>query len=103
MYRVQWVCATGQTPSQKHDKLTSHTSPNQSNPGSTCEEVNVWIFPIFEFKMRLIRLGFSFMKQKFLYLNSQTTDSQSGVITITLKIQLWVGDTENVSVTFSYA
>ena len=35
--------------------------------------------------MRLIRLGFSFKKLKIpvLYLNSQPTDSQSGVITIT--------------------
>ena len=37
-----------------------------------------------EFKIRLIRLGLSFQKQKFLYLNSQPTDSQSWVITITL-------------------
>ena len=45
-------------------------------------------FFYFEFK---IRLGFSFQKQKILYLNSQPTDSQSGVITITPKKQRWVG------------
>ena len=32
-------------------------------------------FSYFEFKIRLIRLGLSFQKQKFLYLNSQLTDS----------------------------
>ena len=36
----------------------------------------------FDFK---IRLGLSFQKQKLLYSNSQPTDSQSGVITITPK------------------
>ena len=46
----------------------------------------------FEFKMRLIKLGLSFQKQKSLYSNSQLTDSQSGVMTITPKSQLWVGD-----------
>ena len=45
-------------------------------------------FSCFEFKIRLIRRGISFQKQKFLYLNSQPTDSQSGVITITPKSQL---------------
>ena len=40
-------------------------------------------FSDFEFKIRLIRLGFSF--QKHLYLNSQPTDNQSAIITITLK------------------
>ena len=36
-------------------------------------------------------MGLSFQKQKFLYLNSQPTDteSQAGVITITPKSQLW--------------
>ena len=37
----------------------------------------------FVFKIRLIRLGFSFKKLKILYLNPQPTDSQSGVTTIT--------------------
>ena len=40
-------------------------------------------FSDFVFEIRLIRLGFSFQKEKILYLNSQITDSQSGVITIT--------------------
>ena len=31
----------------------------------------------FEFKIRLIKLGLSFQKQKFLYSNSQPTDSHS--------------------------
>ena len=57
----------------------------------------------FVFKIRLIRLGFSYWKQKFLYLNSQPTDSQSGVITTTPQSQLWVGDTEKLPVTFSHA
>ena len=52
-------------------------------------------FSYFDIKIRLIRLGFSLQKQKFLDLNSQSTDSQSGVIT-----QLWMGDTEKLSVTF---
>ena len=60
-------------------------------------------FSYFELKIKLIRLGLSFQK-KFLYLNSQPIyDSQSGVITITPKSQLWFGDTEKVSVTFSHA
>ena len=42
----------------------------------------------FEFKIRLIRLGLSFQEQKFMYLNSQATDSQSRVISITPKSQL---------------
>ena len=42
-------------------------------------------FSYFEFKIRLIRLGFSFQKQKLLYSNSQSTDSQSGFINITPK------------------
>ena len=45
-------------------------------------------FSDFVFKIRLIRLGFSFQKQKFLYLTLQSTDSQSGVLTITPKGQL---------------
>ena len=36
-------------------------------------------------------------------LNSEPTDFQSGIITITLKSQLWVGDTEKLSVAFSHA
>ena len=57
-------------------------------------------FSYFEFKIRLIRLSLSFQKQNFLYLNSQPTDSQSGVTTITPKSGLWVGDTEKLSVAF---
>ena len=41
------------------------------------------------------------LKQKFLFLNSQPTDSQSGVITITQKSQIWVGDTEKLSMAFA--
>ena len=37
---------------------------------------NTFGFILFEFKIRLIRLDLSFHKQKFLYLNSQPTDSQ---------------------------
>ena len=33
----------------------------------------------------------------------QPTNSQSGVITITQKSQLWVGDTEKLLVNFSHA
>ena len=42
-------------------------------------------FSDFAFKIRLIRLGFFFKKIKtpVMYLNSQSTDSQSGVITVT--------------------
>ena len=36
-------------------------------------------------------------------LNLQSIDHQSDIITITSKIQLWVGDTEKLSVTFSHA
>ena len=60
-------------------------------------------FSHFVFKIRLIRLGLSFQKQKILYLHSQPTDSESGVITITPQSQLSVGDTEKLSVTFSHA
>ena len=42
-------------------------------------------FSYFEFKIRLIRLGLSYQKQKQEFLNSQPIDSQSGVITITPK------------------
>ena len=45
-------------------------------------------FSYFVFKIRLIRLGFSFKNKKILYLNSQPTDSQSGVITTTPQSQL---------------
>ena len=57
-------------------------------------------FSYIEFKLSLIRLGFSFQKHEFLYLNAQLTDSQSR--TITPKDQLWVGDTEKLAVAFSH-
>ena len=60
-------------------------------------------FSYFKFKIRLIKVGLSFQKQNILYLNSQLADSQSGVITITPKSQLWVGYTEKPSLTFSHA
>ena len=60
-------------------------------------------FSDFVFKIRLIRLGFSFQKQNFLYLNPQSIDSQSQVLTTTPQSQLWVRDTEKLSVTFSHA
>ena len=61
-------------------------------------------FSDFIFKIRLIRLGFSFQKAKqVLYLNSQPTDSLSGVLTTTPQSQLWEGDTEKLSVAFSHA
>ena len=43
------------------------------------------VFSVFVLKIRPIKLGFSFKKLKIavLFLNSQPTDSQSGVITIT--------------------
>ena len=69
-------------------------------------DTHFWIlknlgFSYFEFKIRLIKLGLSFQKQKFVYLNSQPTnsqsevptDSQSGVIIITPKSQLYVEGT----------
>ena len=52
-------------------------------------------FSYFEFKIRQIRLRLSFQKQKFLYSNLQPTDSQSRVITIIPKSQLWVGGTKS--------
>ena len=60
-------------------------------------------FSRFVFKIRLIKLGFSFQKQKILYLNPQTTDSQSGVLATTPQSQLWVGETGKFSVAFSHA
>ena len=61
-------------------------------------------FSDFGFKIRLIRRDvFSKKSQKFLYLNSLPTDSQSGVLTTTPQSQLWVGDTEKLSVAFSHA
>ena len=57
--------------------------------GLTTEQKSQVIeFSYFKFKIRLIRLGFSFRKQKVLFLNSQPTDSQSGIINITPKSQL---------------
>ena len=35
-----------------------------------------WVFSYFEFKINLIRQSLSFQKQKFLFSNSQPTDSQ---------------------------
>ena len=63
-------------------------------------EDNLFGVSYYEFK---IRQGPFFPKIKVLYLNSQPTDSQSGVITITPKSELCVRDTENLSVTFSHA
>ena len=45
-------------------------------------------FSYYEFKIRLIR--------QIPIFELQPTDSQSGVITITLKSQLWMGDTEKL-------
>ena len=50
--------------------------------------------------IRLIRLGFSFQKHKILYLNSQSTDSQSGGLTTTPQRHR---DTEKLPVAFSHA
>ena len=58
-------------------------------------------FCYFEFKIRLNRLGLSLQKEKFLDLNSHTTDSQSEILTIPPKRQLWVGDREKLSVALS--
>ena len=55
--------------------------------------VTYLFFFYFEFKIRLIKLGISFQKQKFLYLNSQPIDSQSGIITITPKSQMFTSHT----------
>ena len=63
-------------------------------------QLNRMVFPYFEFK---IGRGISFQKQKFLYLNSQPTRSQSGVMTIAARDQMLVEDTEKLSVTFSHA
>ena len=61
-------------------------------------------FSEFLFKIRLIRLGFSFHKnQKLLYFNSQPTDFQSKVLSTTPQRQLPLEDTEKLSVTFSHA
>ena len=49
----------------------------------------IHVFSDFVLKIRLIRLGFSLQKQKFMYSNSQPTDSLSRVITISPKRQLW--------------
>ena len=45
-------------------------------------------FSDFVFKIRLIRLCLSFPKQKILCLNSQPTDSQSGILPTTAQNQL---------------
>ena len=60
-------------------------------------------FSDFVFKIRLIKLGFSFQKTKIPVLNSQPTDSHQGVLTTTPQSQMWVGDTEKLSVTFIHA
>ena len=54
----------------------------EDSTGSIFSFLQYSFFSDFVFKIRLIRLGFSFQKQKkILNLNSQPTDSQSGVIT----------------------
>ena len=73
--------------------------PSTGNPDLS----HVLWFSDFVFKIRLIRQVFVSKKQKLLYLNPQPIDSQSGVLTITPQRQLSVGDTEKLSVTFSYA
>ena len=35
-------------------------------------------------------------------MNSQSTDNQSAIVTIALKKQLWVGETEKLSMTVSH-
>ena len=60
------------------------------------------VFSDFVFKIRLIRLDFSFQKQKCLHLNPQPTNLQPGVLTTTPQSQLWVGDTEMLSVACSH-
>ena len=60
------------------------------------------LFVLFQF-CRLLRRDLFFQRHKILYLNSQPTDSQSVIITITPPSQLWVGDTEKLSLTFSHA
>ena len=55
------------------------------------------------FKIRLISLGFSVQKTKNPVFESQPTDFQSGVLNTTPQGQLWVGNTEKLSVTFSHA
>ena len=58
-------------------------------------------FSDFVFKIRLIRLGFSFPKIDAQYLNSLPTDSKQGVITNTPKSYLWVRDTKKLLVAVS--
>ena len=58
-------------------------------------------FSDFIFKIRLIRLDFSFKKQIFLYLKSQPTDRSHNHYTTEPTVSR--RDTEKLSVTFSHA
>ena len=57
-------------------------------------------FSDFVFKIRLIRLD---KNKKNPVFELKPRDSQSGVLTTTPQSQLWVGDAEKLSVTFSNA
>ena len=59
-----------------------------------CRDQNYLGFSYSEFNVRLIRLGLSFQKQKFLYSNSQPNYYHSGMMTITPKSQPWMGETK---------
>ena len=79
--------------------LSSYMDVNPKTEYPQCPRLIEATWSYFEFKIRLIRLGLSFQKQKFLYSNSQLTD----LINIKPKSQLWMEDTEKLSVTFSHA
>ena len=56
-------------------------------------------FSDFVFKIRLIKQGFSLKKTR----KNPVFDSESGVLTTTPRSQLWMVDTEKLSVAFSHA
>ena len=100
IYEISWICLIFNLKQKctKRSNFKVLISEGYEQPGSLFQYLS---FSYFEFKIRLIRLDLSFRK-KFLYLKSQLNDSQSGVLTITPKSQLCVGDAEKLPIAFSY-
>ena len=57
--------------------LSSYMDVNPKTEYPQCPHLIEANWSYFEFKIRLIRLGLSFQKEKFLYSNSQLTDSHN--------------------------
>ena len=78
-----WSASSSSTKENAGSPVNTHWR-NERNYSS-----QVLRFSYFELKVRLIRLGFSFQKQKFLSLNAQPTDSQSGTTQLFVLSPWW--------------